>query len=356
MLARVGKLQERLLALDLDGLLIGHKPNRMFISGFTGTEGWLLITRNHSFLCTDFRYVEQAAKEAVGWEIVRYQRPFTATLVPLLKENGLRRVGFEEEYLSYQGYRKLVESTSGVEWLPCSGLVESLRRQKDEMELQAIRRAAQLDDRAFAHILSFLEPGRQEREIALELEFFARRQGGNGASFAFIVASGPRSALPHGVASNKLLQEGEFVIMDYGTVVDGYHSDFTRTVILGEPTPKQLKVYQVVQEAQQAAVAAVAPGRTAGEIDAVARRIITDHGYGAHFGHGVGHGVGLSIHEEPHLTPGADTVLVPGMVLTIEPGIYLPGWGGVRIEDLLVVTETGCEVLNQSPRDLIRVI
>ncbi len=356
MLARVEKLQEKLSDLELDGLLVGHGPNRRYLSGFTGTAGWLLITQNKSFLCTDFRYVEQAGKEAVGWEIVRYKRPFTATLTPLLAENGLGRVGFEEEYLSYQDYRKLAGEISGVEWVPCSGLVEALRRQKDETELAAIKRAAQLDDRAFAHILSYLQPGRREREIALELEFFARRHGGEGASFDIIVASGPRSALPHGVASDKLLQEGEFVIMDYGTVVDGYHSDFTRTVVLGEPTPEQLKVYQVVQEAQQAAAAAVAPGRTAGEIDAIARKIIADHGYGPHFGHGLGHGVGLCIHEGPHLAPGADTVLVPGMVVTIEPGIYLQGWGGVRIEDLVVVTETGCQVLNETPRELIRVV
>ncbi|HHY36663.1 MAG TPA: aminopeptidase P family protein [Firmicutes bacterium] len=354
MLARVEKLRERLSALELDGFLVGHGANRRYLSGFTGSEGWLLVTREKSFLCTDFRYLEQAGQEAVGWEIVRSRRPFTATLAPLLAEYGLRRVGFEEDYLSYRDYRNLVEKTREVQWVPCAGHVEALRRQKDDAELAAIKRAAQLDDRAFAHILSFLKPGLPEREIALELELFARRHGGTGASFAFIVASGPRAALPHGVASNKLLQEGEFVIMDYGTVVDGYHSDFTRTVVLGKPTPEQVKVYRIVQEAQAAAIAAVAPGRTAGEVDAAARKIIVDHGYGDYFGHGTGHGVGLCIHEEPHLTPGADTVLLPGMVLTIEPGIYLPGWGGVRIEDLVVVTERGCEVLNQSHRELVQ--
>lgn len=325
------------------------------MSGFTGSAGWLLVTRDRAFLCVDFRYVEQAREQAPGWEVIEYQRPFTATLSKLIIDTGLGQVGFEKEHLTYGGYQKLRDSIPEIKWLPVGGLVESLRVQKDGAEIKSIRRASRLDDLAFEHIVKYLRPGRREREVALELEFFARQQGGEGASFDIIVASGSRAALPHGVASDKLLQAGEFVIMDFGTIVKGYHSDFTRTVILGEPTAKQLKVYGVVKQAQAAAVAAVAPGRTTGEIDALARKVITDRGYGAYFGHGVGHGVGLNIHEGPHLSPGADTVLLPGMVITIEPGIYIPAWGGVRIEDLLLVTETGCEVFNQSTRELIKI-
>jgi len=352
---RLEKLQNKLPQAGLDGLLIGNRENRLYMSGFTGSEGKLLVTREGAFLCVDFRYVEQAREQAPGWEIVEYQRPYTATLSRLITGLGLQKVGFEKEYLSYQGYQSLLDNIPGIKWLPVAGLVESLRLQKDEAEIESIKRASRLDDLAFGHIVEYLGPGLREREVALELEVFARRQGGEGASFDIIVASGPRAALPHGVASDKLLQAGELVIMDFGTIVDSYHSDFTRTVIIGEPSAKQRKVYEVVREAQETALAAVAPGRSAGEIDALARKVIADRGYGPYFGHGVGHGVGLNIHEGPQLSPGAETVLLPGMVITIEPGIYIPGWGGVRIEDLLLVTETGCEVFTQSSRELIKI-
>lgn len=352
---RLLELQNKLSQANLDGLLIGNGENRLYMSGFTGSEGWLLVTGHRAFLCVDFRYVEQAREQARGWEVVEYRRPFTASLSRLISDAGLKEVGFEKEHLSFQSYQDLTDNIPEVEWLPVKGLVESLRLQKDETEIASIRKAAWLDDQAFEHIVKYLQPGRREREVALELEFFARRRGGEAASFDIIVASGPRAALPHGVASDKLLAAGEFVIMDFGTVIGSYHSDFTRTVILGEPTAKQWEVYKTVQEAQEIAVAALAPGRTTGEIDALARKVISDRGYGAFFGHGLGHGVGLNIHERPHLSPGSDTVLLPGMVITIEPGIYIPGWGGVRIEDLLLVTETGCEVFNQSTHELIRI-
>jgi Xaa-Pro aminopeptidase len=333
-----------------------NRENCHYLSGFTGTEGCLLITADSCYLCADFRYLEQAKMQARGFAIAESHGSSFQALASLVEKTQAKKIGFEEEHVTYQVYRKLVDlKLPSVQWLPVAGIIEALRMQKDQEELAAIKKAAAVDDLTYKHILDFIQPGLRERDIALELEFFARKQGGEAASFDFIVASGPRSALPHGTATDRILTPGDLLVLDFGTVVSGYHSDFTRTIVIGEPTAEQLAVHQVVQLAQREAIAAVCSGRSTREIDAIARQIIAEHGYGQYFGHGLGHGVGLNIHEGPHLALHKDCILRPGMVITIEPGIYIPQWGGVRIEDMVVVTESGYEVLEYSSRELFSI-
>ena len=232
-------------------------------------------------------------------------------------------------------------------------MIEKLRMIKTDDEIRTIRRAAEIADEAFSHILTFIKPGVTELEVSNELEFFMRRLGASESSFDTIVASGKRSALPHGVATGKTIENGDMVTLDFGALYDGYVSDITRTVAVGEPTEELKKIYHIVLEAQMRACSALKPGMTGKEADAVARDYIKDHGYGEAFGHSTGHGIGLEVHEGPGLSFRSDTVLKPGMVVTVEPGIYVPGLGGVRIEDDVLITEDGCELLTSSPKELI---
>lgn len=332
--------------------LIMRPENRMYLSGFTGSAGYLFISRDKAFLLTDSRYTEQAREQAPYFTVVEHAVKWEDKLGEFVREAGVGEVVFEKDYVTYAQYQNLRDKLDTVGWIPEEGLVEKLRIIKDEQELTLLRQAVAMADQGYEHILGFIKPGRTEVEVAVELEFFLRRAGAEKAAFDFIVASGPRSSLPHGKASAKLIQAGEQVKMDFGAVFRGYHSDITRTVFMGKADAKFKEIYHIVLEAQERAIAAVAPGKTGIEIDLVARDFITAKGYGGNFGHGLGHGVGLMIHEGPRVSSAGDEVLEPGMILTVEPGIYLPGWGGVRIEDLVLVTATGCEILTKAPKTL----
>jgi len=335
----------------IDAYVALRPENRRYLSGFTGSAGILLITLEEAFLVTDFRYVEQAAAQAPEFRVVKAGSDPFSSVGELGKK--VKNLGFEGDYLTFEDYGKLREAfpQAGLASLP--SLVNHLRSVKESSEIEAVRQAVKIADQAFDHILNFLALGQSEEEIALELEFTMRRAGASGPAFDFIVASGWRSAMPHGVASPKRIQKGEFLTMDYGAIYQGYCSDITRTVFLGEPDEKQREIYDIVLAANRAGIEAVVPGRTGKEVDAVARKLIDAAGYGEYFGHGLGHSVGLAIHEGPNLNTREERVLEPGMVLTVEPGIYIPNWGGVRIEDMVLVTEKGCEVLTQAPKDLI---
>ncbi len=350
-MTRVERLRALLEINRLDAVLIAKRENRQYISGFTGSAGVALVTGRGALLLVDFRYVEQAAAEASGFEVVKVPRQVAETVTELVRGRELRRVGFESDGLTFKQYDELVKGLQPAELVSMDG-VDRLRGVKDADELPRIRRAAAIADAAFAHIQSSLRPGVRERDVALELEFFMRRQGADKEAFETIVASGARSSLPHGRASDKALGPGEFVTVDFGAVVQGYHSDCTRTVMLGEPSARHREIYDLVLAAQQAALRGIRPGLSGKEADALARQIIVDAGHGEHFGHGLGHGVGLAIHEGPTLSPREDATLEAGMVVTIEPGVYLPGWGGVRIEDLVVLTPGGCEILTTAPKRL----
>ncbi|GAC43048.1 Xaa-pro aminopeptidase [Paenibacillus popilliae ATCC 14706] len=302
---------------------------------------------------TDFRYTTQASDQAKHMQVVEYTSSMTDTLKQLLSEAGLTRIGFEQEHVTYSTYAAYSEQLQGIELVPVDRRVENLRMIKDAEELAVMREAAQLADKTFSHILGFIKPGVREKDLALEMEFFMRKLGATSSSFDTIVASGERSALPHGVASDRIIRGNEFITFDFGALYNGYCSDLTRTVVLGTPSEKHRDIYHIVLEAQLHALARIRPGMTGREADALARDMIKRHGYGDQFGHSTGHGVGMEVHEMPRLASSSDDVLTPGMTVTVEPGIYLPGFGGVRIEDDIVITDSGIELITQSTKELL---
>lgn len=352
MQAKIKKVYELMDKEGLDALLIDSPENRYYLTGFTGTAGRVLLTGKGAYFITDFRYVEQAKKQTEGYEIVEVSSNFEKGLNELLKKDGVKRLGFESKAISHEQFLKYNEVLE-VELQKTTDLIEGLRVIKGPEEIEKIKKAVEITDAAFAHILGIIKPGVTEREIALELEFFQKRMGGEKNAFDFIVASGQRSSLPHGVASDKVIEKGDFVTLDFGVFYQGYCSDLTRTVVVGEPDEKQKEIYGLVLKAQLAVIERVKAGMSCKEVDEIARGIIGEAGYRENFGHGLGHGIGLEIHEAPRVSFTSETILQPGMVVTNEPGIYIPGWGGVRIEDDLLITEEGCEVLNKAPKELI---
>lgn len=350
MTVRLEALRTFIAGQGLTAVIVAKPENRRYFSGFTGSSGLLLVSAGEAKLLTDFRYIEQATRQAPDFAVVRHGSDMYETLAAEVKALGGEMIGFESDYTDWDTCQKLHEFVGKLAPLH----LDKLRMVKDDAELASLRVAVRLADRAFGHILSYIKPGVSERDIALELEFFMRKNGAEKAAFDIIVASGPRSALPHGRASDKMVTDGEFVTMDFGAVYEGYHSDITRTVVVGKASARQREIYDLVRAAQQAGLDAVAAGKTGRDVDAAARRVIGDAGYGEYFGHGLGHGVGLAIHEEPRLSPVGDVVLTPNMTVTVEPGVYLPDWGGVRIEDTVVVTADGVEVLTASSKELIQ--
>lgn len=350
-MSRLERIRLKMQVEKLNAFIVASPENRRYMSGFTGTSAMLVITLEKAYLLTDFRYIQQATAQAPDFQVVKTGSDIYASLTALAPKTG--KIGFEEESTTYADYLNLKEALPQAELIPQSKILSELRSIKDAGELEHIRQAVKIADDAFAHILQFVEVGQTEEEISLELEFAMRRAGASGGSFDFIVASGLRSSMPHGVASSKKIQQGELLTMDFGAIYQGYCSDITRTLCFGEPTEKQREIYEIVLQAQKAGIAAIKPGIPGKEVDAVARKIITDTGYGDNFGHGLGHSVGLAIHENPRFSLSEEQILEPGMVITIEPGIYIPDWGGVRIEDMAVITEAGCEVLTQAPKEFI---
>lgn len=350
---RVARLRALLSQTNGDAILVTNPVNRRYLTGFTGSAGVVLVSQSRAALLTDFRYREQAPQQAAGFEVIEHGQSQNATVAEVLKQWGVKTLLFEEANVTFASYKALEKAFESVRLEPAGGLVEQLRMIKDEGEIAIMQEAADLADRAFSHILGFLKPGLRETDVALELEVFMRAHGATSSSFDTIVASGERSALPHGVASDRVIGNDEFVKLDFGAYYKGYCSDITRTVVVGTPTDKHREIYGIVLEAQLYALANLAPGMTGKEGDALTRDIITRYGYGDCFGHGTGHGLGMDIHEAPRLSVTGDTVLTPGMTVTVEPGIYLPGFGGVRIEDDVVMTETGIHILTRSPKDLI---
>ena len=349
---RVRNLGRLLNESGTGAFFVTAPENRRYLSGFTGSAGNLLFVRDSAYLFTDFRYILQAGQETEGFQIIEATPGQSIDKMGLiLKESGLAALAFESDHLTVAQYRELRDRLPWLELKPAGGQVESLRLCKDEGEVASIREAVRLADEALAGVLPLVRPGQTEREVALQLELFMRRHGAGRVAFDVIVASGPRAALPHGRASARVMREGDLVIMDFGAVWRGYSSDITRTVVLGRPDASQQEIYEIVLEAQQQGIKAVRAGIAAKEVDAAARGVIEWYGYGRYFGHSTGHGLGLNIHEAPRLSSTDETVLLPGMVVTVEPGIYLPGWGGVRIEDTVVVEENGCQVLTRSPKE-----
>lgn len=301
-------------------------------------------------MLTDFRYIEQAKEEAHDFEIVRIDN-YPDTITSLAQDHA--RIGVEEGELSLIEFRRFQGALKNSNLVDSSDILTKMRQIKDESEINIIRQIIGMTDQAFSHILKIIQPGMTEQELSLELEFSLRKMGASDRSFDYIVASGLRSSLPHGVASEKKISNGELLTFDFGGKYKGYCSDLTRTVSLGQQDAKQKEIYNIVLEAQQAGIDAIKPGLSGQEVDAKAREVIVKAGYGEYFGHGLGHALGLEVHETPRLNTREKQILQPGMIVTVEPGIYIPGWGGVRIEDVILVRDNGPEVLTQAPKQFI---
>jgi len=350
---RLNTLRSNLKIEDTDAVMVTNRENYMYMSGFTGTSAILLISRERAILVTDFRYVEQATAQAPNYEIVQHGSNQMEELNRLLEEANIQRLWFEDRHLSYSQYLEYSNKLRVKELVPLGKKLEEIRRIKDESEIRLIKKAAEIADDVFTHILGYIKPGVTEVEIASEMEHHMRRLGAKGPSFETIIASGKRASMPHGVASEKRIEAGDVVTLDFGAVYEGYCSDITRTVFVGKPDAELEKIYRIVSEANKIGLEAVRSGLTGKQVDAAARKYISDAGYGSNFGHGLGHGVGLEIHEDPTLSARGDIILEDGMVVTVEPGIYIAELGGVRIEDMVVVSGDSARVLTASSKEMI---
>ena len=346
---RITQLRQILGNAGLDAMLITRPESQRYLSGFTGGEAALVITAQAKLLLTDFRYYEQVAEEAPDYTLIKLEKRLPQVLKSLFQEHGIKNVGFESTHLSYAQYREL--RRPGTRWHPLKDTVEDIRMVKDAGELATIKKAIAISDAACEHIRQVLKPGMTEKEVAWELELHMRSHGAEAIAFPIIAGSGPNGAKPHAVLQDRKIQSGEAIVMDFGARVDGYHSDLTRTLCVGKPSQELQAVYDTVLKAQLEAERNGKAGMEGRQVDAIARKVISDAGHGDHFGHTLGHGVGLAIHEGPGVGPRSTTKLEPGMVCTIEPGIYLPGRAGVRIEDMVLVEKDGFQVLTHARKE-----
>ena len=351
---RLRKLREHVGRKKLDALLVTNTANVFYLSGFTGSTAALVVTCDDAYILVDPRYTVQAASECELARVKQYSgNTLVAAASELVNELKLGKVGYEADTVtvsSYRQLRKLVDRSIALR--STKDLVENLRRIKDSREISLIRTAAGIADAAFESVVLGIVVGMTEKELALLIDSALRRMGADKEAFESIAASGPNSARPHAKPTDRILKAGDFVKMDFGARYATYNSDITRTVCLGKPSKKQREVYRTVLDAQLAAIDAIGPGKNGREIDSVARNYISSKGYGANFGHALGHGLGISVHDHEALSQTSDLVLAPGMVVTVEPGIYIEGWGGVRIEDDVLVTECGAEVLTKAGKQL----
>ncbi len=347
---RTRKLVSALAETGADTLLVSKPPNVRYLTDFSG-EGLVVLSQDgDAALSTDGRYRLTAEQECPDCALVLNENGHLMGAIGQVKETGCKRLAFESEGLTYAQYQRLTEGLDDVELLPTTGLIEKLRAIKDNAEVAKVQQAAAIADQALTDLLPSLEPGPTEQEVALDLERAILLAGAEAIAFQTILAAGPSAAWPHAIPGQRKLQAGQMVKIDVGARVGGYCSDMTRTVFLGEPDEKFYKIYQLVFDAQVAALKAVKPGLECKELDRIAREVIADAGYGENFSHGLGHGVGLEVHEAPRIGKRSDAVLQTGMVITVEPGIYIENWGGVRIEDLVLVTEEGARVLTNAPK------
>ena len=347
---------------NLDAIIITDPYNLRYYSGFRGGEGVAVITTESSALITDSRYTEAAGKES-DFEVLEYnsKNPMKELIKNIIKKDKVQKIGFEDLSISYDDFRKhsktfdeySTEINVQVEMLPLGDALLIPRRIKSEKEIGYLREAEHIGDMAFEDILNILRPGMTELEVAAELEYSMKKHGAEGFSFDTIAASGVNSSMPHAIPSDKKLENGDFLTMDFGCIFKGYCSDMTRTVCIGKAGDEQKKIYDIVLTAQKKVLEELKPGMMCKDVDRIARDYISEKGYGIYFGHGLGHGVGLYIHESPAFNTRDESIVKPGMVETDEPGIYLPGRFGVRIEDMILITEDGCESLAKSPKNLI---
>lgn len=346
---KMNRIFELINSKKLDGIMVSKSENRQYLSGFTGTTGIAIITKDKKYFITDFRYIDQAKEQCIGYEILENTKEKKVT--DIINSLDLKRLGFEDDFMTYEQFKSFDDKLESIELIPLERELINIRSIKDKEEIEFIEKAASIADNALKDVLPKIKPGAIERDIALELEYNMKKQGASQVSFDIIVASGLRSSLPHGVASEKVIEDGDFITIDFGCVYKGYCSDMTRAFVVGKSNEKQREIYNIVLEAQVKALESVRPGVTGKQLDEIARDIIEKAGYGDCFGHGLGHGVGLEVHELPHISSLGTNELEEGMIITIEPGIYVSGFGGVRIEDLIEVTKDGYKVLSNFSKE-----
>lgn len=351
---RIDDVRKKMLAENLDGLIVNHLDHVRYLTGFTGSSAMLIISRKGADFFTDFRYKDQSARQVKAARIRIIRGDPTGTLKDFPQFNVQnRRYGFNGEYLTVSGRGRLENALGKAILVSADSIFTELGWVKDAGEVTSITRAVKISDTAFERVLPLVRPGVREREVAAELEYQMMMLGSEKPAFESIVASGYRSALPHGVASDKKIKKGDFVTFDFGATVGGYVSDITRTVVVGKASPRQKKIYGLVLRANKAGIKKVKAGVAAKAVDAACRNIIARAGFEKNFGHGTGHGIGFFVHVGPRVSAISDDKLKVNNVLTIEPGIYISGWGGVRIEDDVLVTRTGCKVLTKAPKNLL---
>ncbi|MBS1704639.1 MAG: aminopeptidase P family protein [Armatimonadetes bacterium] len=349
----LNRVRKAMDAQGVSAMLVSDIGNLQWLTGFTGSSGLGVVTDSQTVFLTDSRYTLQAQQEVVGFEVITFGSPKTLNMVLAEELSGrqINRIGFEPScsYTTYEGWRK---EAPGVDFEPKPDLLPPLRMIKTSEEIAKIRAACNLADACFDHVLRMIQPGVSEYDIALDIEFFIRRQGA-ALAFDVIAVSGPNSAKPHGKPSEKKLESGDFLTLDFGARLDGYNSDITRTVVVGQASDRHKMIYNRVLESQMAAIDALKPGANGKEVDLLVRSILDKDNLSQYFGHGLGHGLGRAVHDYGGLSQTKDQPIEPGQVWTVEPGVYIPGFGGVRIEDDIVVTESGCEILTTSPKHLL---
>lgn len=351
---RIERLRALLTEKVVDAVLVTKEENVHYFSGFRGDSTALFVTHERLLLVTDSRYTEQASAEASLYEIVEQRNGLYQKVAELAVEAGVVALGYEGAALVCDQYEKLKEMLGEISF-DTSLALDALRQVKDADEIALIRRACAIADGGFAHIIRYIQPGMTEMEVAAELEHYMRTLGSERPAFQTIIASGVRGSLPHGIASDKVIARGELVTMDFGAVCAGYHSDITRTICVGRADARQREIYDAVLSAQMRALAALRPGVTGIEVDRIARDSLAEKNFEQYFGHGLGHSLGLEIHEEPRLSKAGKHIMQPNMLITDEPGVYIPGWSGIRIEDTVLITADGSEPLTRAPKEFIEI-
>lgn len=349
-------MEKLIVEKNIDGILITNYYNIRYLSNFTGSNSLLLITKNRRYFFTDFRYYGQAYKEIEKgkYKIIESSGNFINDLIPILKKENIKYIGIESLDLTVSRLNLFKENIKNVEFVSLLNEIKLMRMVKTDKEIENIKQAVKIADDSFTEILNYVEDGITEKELAYNLEYIMRKKGADDRSFDTIIASGSNSAMPHAKPTNKIIERNKFILFDFGAYYNGYVSDITRTIFFGNDIDKEHeKVYNIVKEAQELGVKNICSGKKSSEIDLLVRNYIKSEGYGDKFGHSLGHGIGLEIHELPNLSQYSDIILEKNMVCTVEPGIYIEGFGGVRIEDDVVVTDSGCSILNETSKELI---
>ena len=353
---RLARIQQRIQQHGTDALLIFNDHNITYLSGFTGHAATALVMPDAAYLLTDYRYVEQAKSQCTGFQVIcrdRINQSLAALIDELRQQHGVKTLAFEADHIAHGAWQGMCAEWQQMDTSPVSRWVEDLRLIKDDHEISSIRLAAHIADQALTELLSQIKPEVTERELAIELEYQMALLGSEAPSFPTIMLAAERSALPHGVPGERALQPGDLLLIDFGAVINGYHSDMTRTFVLGQADQQQREIYQTVHDAQQAAIDVLRPGISTTAVNQAAQEVLNESAWAQYQGEGLGHGLGMDLHEQPFIGMGPEMSLASGAVVTIEPGIYIPGWGGVRIEDDVLLTEGGVEYLTEFPRRLM---